>query len=944
MGKKCYILIGLLGLLIPSFSYADLQQLPIDKIDSLRSLIAQKSGTGEVDILNQVSWEYRNQNADSSLHYGTLAYNLAKEITYTNGIIQALNYKGIAHRNKSEYSRAFEFFVEALRAAESANNLEQIGYSNINIGNIYIYQTNYLGAIEYFEKALESAQILDDKGMIAYCYLNLGRTYARMEEYIRAEDYFLRTRHIRQELEDLEGLITSAVDLAQLFMLEGDMDKALEYFFLSLEDINRVNNQGALVFSLNNISIIYRNKKEYKLAIEYAQKSLNVAYKLGLKNDVRKAYENLSKIHELQGDYKTALSYYRNHIISRDSIFNEQKTRTIESLKSEYDAEKKAIEIRFQNTIKESRQQLINTIFIISFSLVVVIAIVSYRSSIVRKRLNEKIQKQKNQVERDKVLIEEQSQKLEELDFAKSRFFSNISHDLRSPLSIILGNYDQINRDTENYLTAASKKNLDVAQKNAQRLLFLTDEINELTKLEEGKLILKPTLVKLYPYMKLLVEMFSSTAEYKGIELDASLEIDAEQTLHLDPAQFEKIIYNLVSNALKHSKTGDKVTVGVIYEQSRGITISIADTGEGIPEKSLPYIFDRYYQSPDNKFHVYEGLGIGLALAKELVELHNGKVTASSKVGEGTTFIINFPVQEEGNTRAIIPQKSEYIVQKSSLWTELWEKTYQNKNKLDISFHDDESHKDKKILLVEDHPEVREYIRSLVDNTYHVVEAPDGLKALKILKKESIDLVITDLMMPWMDGFALLEEMRKDEKFKSIPVLVVSARNTENDKFRVLSQGVNDILQKPFSREELLLRIGNLLNQRNEWNNEKEASLILNDSNLINDIERELLEKIEKLIIARVNDPDLSVLSLADAMAASERKVYRMIKKLTDFTPYEYIKEIRWQFLEKLIADKNVKNATEAANAIGMKNVTNFKKQFQKRFNRHVDEMITKVE
>ena len=226
---------------------------------------------------------------------------------------------------------------------------------------------------------------------------------------------------------------------------------------------------------------------------------------------------------------------------------------------------------------------------------------------------------------------------------------------------------------------------------------------------------------------------------------------------------------------------------------------------------------------------------------------------------------------------------------------------------------------------------------------FAVIEAEDGLRALKILKQKPIDLVITDLMMPWMDGFALLEEMRREEKLQSIPVLVVSARNTNNDKFRVLQQGVNDILQKPFSQEELLLRVNNLLSQKVNWNNKSEPSLIVNDANLINEIEKELLEKLEKLVIEKIDDPELSVLHLADAMAASERKVYRMIKKLTNLTPYEFIKEIRWQFLEKLINNKDVKNATEAATSIGMKNVTNFKKQFQKRFHRNVDEMIAKA-
>ena len=507
------------------------RQFPRHKIDSLRSVLESVDGQKRANVLNQLSWEYRNLNSDSCLYFANAANQHSHQISYTDGIIQSLNYLGIAYRNKSEYSKAFEYFMEALKSAENVENLEQIGYSNINIGNIYIYQTNYEGAINYFERALESAISLDDKNMMAYCFLNLGRTYARMEDFIKAEDYYLKTRNIRHELGDLQGLITSAVDLAQLFMLEGDRDKALKYFFISLEDIKKVNNQGALAFSLNHISIIYRDKGEYDLATKYAKESMSVAIMHGLKNDERKAMENLSLINELQGNYKEALSYFKGHIDKRDSIFNEENTRTIESLKSQYEAEKLEAKNEFEKAIQASRQKFINTVFVVSFALLAIIAIVLFRSAQLRKRLNRKIQSQKDQVERDKILIERQSKKLEELDFAKSRFFSNISHDLRSPLSIILGNHEQIHKDQDNYLSKKSKKYLDVANKNAKRLLYLTDEINELTKLEEGKLKLEPVLVKLHPYMNLLVNMFSSTAEYKSIDLKLTNKTDEDLTL-----------------------------------------------------------------------------------------------------------------------------------------------------------------------------------------------------------------------------------------------------------------------------------------------------------------------------------------------------------------------------------------------------------------------------
>lgn len=892
-------------------------------IDSLKDSLNISSGIQRAEILAQLSWQYRNVNSDSALYFGQQAYELSKKFNYESGIIKSLNFQGVAYRNKSDYSNAFKYFVKALKAAEDAQNLEQIGYSNINIGNIYIYQTNYEGALEYFEKALIPAQELNDQNMLAYVYLNLGRTYSRMDEYSRAEDNYLKTRDIRRKLNDQEGLVTIAVDLAELTMRKGDLDRSLEYFHESINAINQIKNKGALAFSLYNIAVIHRQKGNLDSAEFYSKKSLEVAKANNLKNDIRKIHENLSIIAEGRGDFKKALHYFKLNQENEDSIFNEQTTRTIESLKSQYEAEKKEAETMFLREIVE-RQQTIIILAAAASILLLIIAIIIYMRAVERRRLNQQ--------------ISAQARKLEELDFAKSRFFANISHDLRSPLSLILGNYEQIKQDGESYLTSDSKQNLEVANKNAQRLLFLTDEINELTKLEEGKIKLDLKDVPVNSYLSTLVALFKSSAEFKSVDLSFESTIPEHVAISIDPNQFEKIIFNLITNALKHTHKGDSVRVKV-ETQSNDLIISITDSGEGIPESSLPYLFDRYYQSPKNNYHVYEGLGIGLSLVKELVDVHGGNIQVKSKEGEGSTFILSMPFMMLEHLEPQIPETSEYIQTKNKLWSELWEKTYNPDSNIALSTNGTDK---PKLLLVDDHPEVREFIARLIHSDYQVTEAENGVMALKALKNESIDLVITDLMMPWMDGFELLEKMQENEDWKSIPVLVVSARNTADDQLQVLTRGINNILQKPFSKEDILLRIKNLLNQKERWIKESGNTIIVNDKPLINDIEKELLEKVKKLVIEQIDNPDLTVLVLADAMAASERKVYRMIKKLTDLTPHEYIKEIRWHYLENLIKSKSLKNPTEAAKAIGMKNVTNFKKQFHKRFNRSIEEMMAK--
>ncbi len=892
---------------------------------------------------NDVAWDYRNSFPDSTIFYANKALKIAQDDQNLLEELRAYNILGIAERNKSNFTKAFEFYMEVVKGSEDnplAN--QQRGFGLINIGNLYIYQSNYDEAFDYFERALVLADSINDMPMKGFVYLNIGRTYRNMKVFDKAEEAFQNSLKIRQDLNDKSGIITLKVDLAELYRLQGNIDESLEILLASLDGINEVNNYGALSYSYNNISRIYREKGNLHLAETYAKYALDIAEDIQAKYDVQKATLNLSEIYKLQKDYQQAFGYLERYNNVKDSIFNEENTRKMERLISKYEAEKVESEAEFlreQATLNEGiirRQQIIIGLSILGFVLLGIVFLVTLRAYRIRNKLNSEIIAQKNKIEHDKEIIEKQSRKLEELDAAKSRFFANISHDLRSPLSLILGSLENVMHEENNYITPTSKEDLDIGYKNSKRLLFLAEEINELTKLEEGKLQSNFEIVKINSYMKLLVRMFSSAAEYKGIELAFNSQLTDEDVLKIDPAHFEKIIYNLVSNAINHTNREGKVSISLLPEKN-SIKLSIADTGEGIPEKSIPLIFDRYYQSPDNKYKVREGLGIGLALVKELVTLHEAEINVFSEVSKGTTFEIHFPKYDASKEEGLIPEHTDYIKEKNHLWSDLIRKNELQSDYKNITIKKLEEEKDYTLLLVDDHPEVREYIRNLVIRDFTVLEATNGKEALEVLDTNRVDLVITDLMMPWMDGFELLEKMHEDERLKKIPALVVSARTNEEDKQKVLFRGINDILYKPFNREELLLRITNILTHKSDWEGSGVEKLIVANSETIDDIEQGLLEKLESVIIENINSPHLSVALLSDTMAASERKVYRMIKKLTGFTPLEYIKEVKWKYLEVLIREKKIKNPTEAAKSIGIQNVTKFKQQFEKKYGKNID-------
>jgi signal transduction histidine kinase/DNA-binding response OmpR family regulator len=586
-----------------------------------------------------------------------------------------------------------------------------------------------------------------------------------------------------------------------------------------------------------------------------------------------------------------------------------------------------------------SQDQFVGLI-IIGIIVFIIITLIIYRALLINKSIVKRIRLQIEEVLSSKNLIQEQSNKLKKLDKAKSRFFADISYDLKSPLTIIMGNIEKVLNDKEVFLSNKVEKLLKSSYSNGGKLIYLTNKINDLIQLEDGKLTLKPKEINPVAFLSLVTGMFRSIAELKAIDLAFINELENNiKTINIDIEQFEKVMFNLLSNAFKYTRPNDSIKIILRQKDSTYYTIIIKDSGEGIHEKNVPYVFDLYYKAQDNTNKIQEELGIGLALVKEIVLKHQGRVWVTSEFSKGSEFGIDLKmgvnsisISDEQNIGelTLIKEKQNEIAGLEYLDTK-------EPYLVNIDLDQNEERSGQVILIVDDHLEIREYIKSIIEDEFQILEAKDGKKALEILSNKEVDLIITDLMMPFIDGFELLEKLKEDEKLKTIPALVVSARITEEDKNKVLSSGVNDFLSKPFNAQELLQRIKNLLHSKEIWNNSNEDAIFINSKTKLDDAQKAMIKKIELLVLDKLDDPNLSVLDLANEMAASERQVYRMIKKLTDLTPFEYIKEVRWQYVQYLFKNNKVSNSSEAARNIGMNNVSHFKTQYKKRFGSEPD-------
>lgn len=888
--------------------------------------------------------------------YYQRSLEIAIEKNLPASIAEANNSLGVANYYLGNHIAALNYYKKATEYYALAKDSLKVSKSLNNIAIIYKSQSNYKKAIEYYKESISIYENSPDinQGILRNRLYNLSRAYSANKQYDLAEETIRRIIHIDKNIKgEREGYIISLLIMVEHFIESKQFGRArdyelgIEYKLDSMDLMDMlpiVQLRRAWIFQdQNQFDSAYhylkrheayftetsddQDKFEYfknlsktlvhlspKDAIPYAKIALKISEQAGLKEWIQMIHETLYEAYKLTNNFSLALRHHELYLAYQDSLSDEEKSFEMGILQNEIDlvqSEARNTELESRSQIQNQQIRFQNTVII---SIVCIVILLATIAILFRKQLNE----------RKKLLqkIEAQAEKLKELDQAKTRFFANISHDLRSPLTLILGSLDKITERDYEVLDKESRELLDMGIKNGKRLLYLADEIMDLTRLEEGKVSLDLEYVKIVPYLRLLTKMFSSAADIKNIELRFSTHAEDETTLQIDPHQFEKIIYNLLSNAIKF--TPEKGTVDVQLSTANShVEISISDSGPGIPKESLELIFDRYYQSSTAKSS-QAGVGIGLALVKELVELHGGTIEATSGEG-GSIFTIQFPFKKsDWVSKAIIPERSLDVVTRNSLWIDLQEE----RERLQIPGIKNTDENAKAVLIVEDHKELRTYLQSILNTNFRIYLAANGANALELLQSEKIDLIITDLMMPYMDGFELVDHLKKDKELRKIPVMVVSARTDKKEKLDLISKGAEDVISKPFDKEELLAKIHNILGR--DWDSNQTLTKLYGET--VEEFERNVMHRLESLIIKRIDDPHLSVLDLADEMAASERKVYRMIKKISGLTPYELIKEVRWQYLENYLKNNKVKTATEAAQIIGMSNASSFSNQFEKRF------------
>ncbi|ELR69591.1 hypothetical protein C900_04816 [Fulvivirga imtechensis AK7] len=572
----------------------------------------------------------------------------------------------------------------------------------------------------------------------------------------------------------------------------------------------------------------------------------------------------------------------------------------------------------------------ISYVVIVSF---MIFGIVKWRSQ----QLEKDKKKLENIIQVRTAELARKNEQLKELDQMKSRFFANISHEFRTPLTLILGPLEQFLADRD--VSSADYLRWQVMTKNAKRLQQLINQLLDLSKLESGKLTLHLKKGDVFRFVKAIAASFSSMGQSNRIQYTQNIP-DESILAYFDPDKLEKIISNLLSNAFKFTESYGKVIIEAYVSSSQQemqpgssknnakehgwLHIHVQDTGKGIKAHHLSKLFDRFYQADDSDTREKEGSGIGLALVKELVDLHGGTVEVESEENIGTIFKIALPIGKKYFTEEQVSEELHNAYEATAALTE--EITE------DISIETGEKLLPL-VLIVEDNIDLRNYVKECLGHEYTYVEAMNGAEGLKKAQKHMPDLIITDLMMPGMGGTALCKKIKSDGLLGHIPVIMLTAKSGVGEKVDGLKTGADDYITKPFNVEELKVRVKNLMEQRKMLRERYQKEIRVLPGNVtVNSMDEQFLKKALAVVERSMSDPDFGIDHLLDALNTSRTHLHRKLKAITGQSASEFIRTIRLkraaQLLEK---DSNV--ISQIGYEVGFNDHSYFTKCFKKYFN-----------
>ena len=814
---------------------------------------------------------------DEALRLHIRGLDMARAVGDSSEWIQALNNIATDYRRMGMLDVAQSYHYQALTLCdESSDTTYQMRKNRVKalngLGNIYLSIYSYDDADSVFRQALEGEHQLGSATGQAINYANLGSIYSARGDDEKALDYYRQSMFYNKKDSNLLGMALCHLYFGNIYERRQQYDLALREYEQSdrmMTDLKDL--WHALEPRLALASVYYHTHEDAK-ALALLDRADATARQINSWEHIVEVHHLYFQLMQRQGRYHEALDHHLIATAYQDSILDNEKLDRIHNIGINIERTRQQEMVNMaQNELQTEKRIRQQSAWLFGLTVILLLAVISALLYVQRMRHHS-------------------MEMMREASRLREDFFTNITHEFRTPLTVILGLSRKIRENTEVPQSVSDKA--ATIERQGNRLLTLVTQLLDISKVKS--VIGEPNWQhgNICAQVAMLLETYIDYAANRGVTLkyhyDKAIEMD------FVPDYVNKVMSNLVSNALKFTPNGGTISVN-LYQRGDRLHIDVSDTGHGISSDKLAHIFEPFYTTGD--MGEAKGTGIGLALTQEIISHLNGTITAESQVGKGTTFHIVMPIQN----RSADPVTETEI-----------------------------GNSGKPIIVVaEDNADVADLLCTQLEPFYEVVAARDGVEALKRAGEIIPDLVITDVMMPNMDGMALARAIRANDLTAHIPIIMVTARVTEQDRIEGIKAGADAYLVKPFNTEELLTRVAKLLEQRIMLR-DKYAQTITQAPVTDDTIEDHFLARVEQVIVAHINKgEDITVTMVADDLNITARQLHRKVTGLINQSPAALIRITRINCAKTIMAAKPEMPLKSVALACGFTDYSHFAKVFR---------------
>ena len=872
-----------------------------------------------------------------------------------------IEYKIKLHLLKSQQYQNGDMSYCLKQLDSAAIYLEQIQKSSLNVeyylrrGRCFQNQNNLSEALNAYLKAEDLAK--DDHPLLWDIYHDTGILYDILEVYEKTKEYGVKgQKHARQnefpdkEIVSIFTVISAAYQLREFKLLKRLAERAIQlqeahtadygiyyvHYLLGKTALHEDNadsaifhfEKGEIVAKADNdadgvslihegLSLAYLKKNELQKAKYYAD--LALAYEPNYQSDRNL---ELSEVYAAIGEHQKAFSMLQENVEIKENLKRENNPNSILStvLNEKFDQEKKLEADKFNAQLEFQRKLSMRNMWLGVLATVIGFFLFLFYYRKRQNRLRNKMLKQ--QVEEQTKKITEQKKRLEELDKFKSRLYTNITHEFRTPLTVILGMTDQLETGLTSFPVSKSKEKLSFIKRNGKNLLGLINQMLDLSKVENNQLETQFIQGNIVAYVRYISESFHSLANTQNVVL----KLDVKQpriSMDYDPEKFRQIASNLLSNAIKYSHSGDKIVIEVDVVD-KNLVFSVKDTGIGISEANLPHIFDRFYQA-DTELAKTGGTGIGLALTKELVSLLGGTISVTSELNKGSVFSVRLPIANKAEKSKLDFNHANDADRDLKPVTSITTNTETRQKES----------KTARLLVVEDNLDVSEYIGSCLENDYALHFAYNGAAGIEMAFDLIPEIIISDVMMPEKDGFELCETLKNDDRTSHIPIVLLTAKADVSSKIAGLKRGADAYLKKPFHQEELETVLNNLLETRKKLQ-AKYTQLATQFPNPIQGMDPDAIEnafvtKLREAVEKRLGDASLKADDICKEIGMGRSNLYAKMQSVLGMSFNIYLRTLRLNMAKELLVNSSL-NVSEVAYEVGFNDPKYFSRIFSEAF------------